>query len=163
MITENEKLLIRELTENDVNVIFELYSDKEAMKFRGSKPFDNIDEAIIMLEKAAENIKNKKEYRYAIIEKKSNELIGTYLITPITNVNCMVGCSIGKKYWRLGYGIEVMILMSEYLKNLNYEKIIGLIKKENIPSIKLVEKMNYKLIEQTEYPKFYKYEKDIHQ
>lgn len=36
MIIENEKLLIRELAENDVNVIFELYSDKEAMKFRGS-------------------------------------------------------------------------------------------------------------------------------
>jgi ribosomal-protein-alanine N-acetyltransferase len=161
MITENEKLLIRELTKNDVNVIFELYSDKEAMKFRGSKPFENIDEAIIMLNKVTENIKNGTEYRYAIIEKASNELIGTYLITPITNINCMVGCSIGKNYWRLGYGIEVMTLMSKYLQNLNYEKIIGLIKKENVPSIKLVEKMNYKLIEQTEHPEFYKYELEI--
>ena len=42
IITENEKLLIRELSENDTNVIFELYSDKEAMKYRWSKPFENI-------------------------------------------------------------------------------------------------------------------------
>lgn len=163
MITENEKLLIRELIENDVNVIFELYSDKEAMKFRGSKPFENIDEAEKMLKKVAENIKNGTEYRYGIIEKETSNLIGTYLITPITNIECMVGCSIGKKYWRLGYGIEVMKLMSEYLRNLNYEKIVGLIKKENIPSIKLVEKMNFVLIEQTEKPEFYKYEKEINQ
>jgi ribosomal-protein-alanine N-acetyltransferase len=161
MITENEKLLIRELQENDVNVIFELYSDKEAMKFRGSKPFETIDEATKMLKKVSENIKNGTEYRYAIIEKNSNKLIGTYLITPITNIECMVGCSIGKKYWRLGYGIEVMMLMSEYLRNLKFEKIVGLIKKENIPSIKLVEKMNFVLIEQTEKPEFYKYEKEI--
>jgi ribosomal-protein-alanine N-acetyltransferase len=161
MITENEKLLIRELQENDVNVIFELYSDKEAMKFRGSKPFETIDEATKMLKKVTENIKNETEYRYAIIEKNSNELIGTYLITPITKTDCMVGCSFGKKYWRLGYGIEVMTLMSEFLKILNYVKIICLIKKENIPSIKLVEKMNYKLIEQTEHPDFFKYEKEI--
>jgi ribosomal-protein-alanine N-acetyltransferase len=161
MITENEKLLIRELQENDVNVIFELYSDKEAMKFRGSKPFETIDEATKMLKKVSENIKNGTEYRYAIIEKNSNKLIGTYLITPITNLECMVGCSIGKKYWRLGYGIEVMMLMSEYLRNLKFEKIVGLIKKENIPSIKLVEKMNFVLIEQTEKPEFYKYEKEI--
>ena len=114
-----------------------------------------------MIKKVNENIKNGTEYRYAIIEKTSNELIGTYLITPITNIKCMVGCSIGKKYWRLGYGIEVMMLMSEYLRNLKYEKIVGLIKKENIPSIKLVEKMNYVLIEQTEHPEFYKYEKEI--
>ena len=158
MITENEKLLIRELTQNDVDVIFELYSDKEAMKFRGSKPFENIEEAIIMIKKVTENIKNGTEYRYAIIEKLSNKLIGTYLITPITNLNCMVGCSIGKNYWRLGYGLEVMTLMLEYLKNLEFKQIIGLIKKENIPSIKLVEKMKFRLIEQTEHPEFYKYE-----
>ena len=161
MIIENEKLHIRELIENDVNVIFELYSDKEAMKFRGSKPFENIYEAKEMLKKVAENIKNGTEYRYGIIEKETSNLIGTYLITPITNIECMVGCSIGKKYWRLGYGIEVMILMSEYLRNLKYEKIVGLIKKENVPSIKLVEKMNFILIEQTEKPEFYKYEKEI--
>lgn len=161
MITENEKLLIRELIENDVNVIFELYSDKEAMKFRGSKPFENIDEAEKMLKKVGENIKNRIEYRYGIIEKETSNLIGTYLITPITNIECMVGCSIGKKYWRLGYGIEVMQLMSEYLRNLKYEKIVGLIKTENIPSIKLVEKMNFVLIEQTEKPEFYKYAKKI--
>lgn len=161
MIAENEKLFVRELTENDANVIFELYSDKEAMKFRGSKPFENFNEAILMLKKVAENIKNGKEYRYAIIEKTSNELIGTYLITPITELNCMVGCSIGKKYWRSGYASEVMTIMFEYLGNLKYEKIVGLIKKENIPSIKLVEKMKFKLIEQTEYQEFYKYEKEI--
>jgi ribosomal-protein-alanine N-acetyltransferase len=161
MIIENGKLLIRELIQNDVKVIFELYSDKEAMKFRGSEPFENIDEAEKMLKKVADNIKNGTEYRYGIIEKETNNLIGTYLITPITNIECMVGCSIGKKYWRLGYGIEVMMLMSEYLRNLKYEKIVGLIKKENIPSIKLVEKLNFVLIEQTEKPEFYKYEKEI--
>jgi len=57
--------------------------------------------------------------------------------------------------------MEVMSLMSEYLKNLNYEKLIGFIKKENTPSIKLVEKLNYKLIEQKEHSEFYKYEKEI--
>lgn len=161
IITENNKLRIRELTKNDVNVIFQLYSDKEAMKYRGSKPFENIEEAIAMIDKVAENIKKGTEYRYAIIEKVSDELIGTYLITPVTTTNCLIGCSIGKTYWRSGYGFEVMTLMLEYLKSLGYKKTTGLIKKENIPSIRLVEKLNYELIEQTEYPEFYKYEKEI--
>ena len=161
IIIENEKLLIRELAENDVNVIFELYSDKEAMKYRGSSPFENIDEAKEMLKKVAENIKNGTEFRYAILEKVTNNLIGTYLITPISNTECIIGCSIGKKYWRTGYGFEVMMLMTEYLRSRNYEKLIGFIKKANIPSIKLVEKLNFVLIEQTEKPEFYKYEKEI--
>lgn len=161
MIIENEKLLIRELAENDVDVIFELYSDKDAMKFRGSKPFENRDEAKKMLKNVAENIKNGTEYRYAIIEKETYNLIGTYLIIPINTTVCTIGCSIGKKYWRTGYGFEVMLLMTEYLRSLNYKKLIGYIKKENIPSVKLVEKLNFVLIEQTEKTEFYKYEKEI--
>ena len=99
IITENEKLLIRELSKNDVNAIFEMYSDKEAMKYRGSKPFENIEEATIMIEKVIENIKNGTEYRYAIVEKRSNELIGTFLITPMTLKNCLVGAWSGNSFW----------------------------------------------------------------
>ena len=161
MIAENDKLFLRDLTQSDVEVIFELYSDKEAMKFRGSKSFDNIDEAIIMINNVIENIKTKTEFRYGIIEKMSNELIGTFLIIPVSSTICKIGCSFGKKYWRLGYGFEVMIIMKQYLLSLGYETIIGLIKKENIPSIRLVEKMKFKLIEQTEYSEFYLYEKQL--
>lgn len=119
MIIENKNLLIRELVENDVNVIFELYSDREAMKFRGSKPFKNVDEALEMLKKVSENIKNITEFRYAIIEKERSNLIGTYLITPINKTECIIGCSIGKKYCKTGYGHEVMMLMTEHLISLN--------------------------------------------
>ncbi len=161
MIAENEKLYLRELNHNDLEVLFELYSDKEAMKYRGSKSFENIEETIIMIENTIENIKTKTEFRYGIVEKISNELIGTFLIIPISNTKCKIGCSIGKKYWRLGYGFQVMTIMFQYLKNLKQETIIGLIKKENIPSIKLVEKMNFALIDQTEYSEFYLYEKLI--
>jgi len=158
-IIENERLIVRELSERDANVIFEFYSDKEAMKFRGSKPFENIGEAVAMIKKVKETIKNGTEFRYGIVEKASNELVGTFLITPVSNAQCKIGCSFGKKYWRSGYGFEAMTLMSGYLKHLDYEKIIGLIKKENIPSIRLVEKMDFKFIEQSAYPEFYQYEK----
>ncbi|WP_395043073.1 GNAT family N-acetyltransferase [Flavobacterium sp.] len=161
MIAENENLFLRELNHTDIEVLFELYSDKEAMKFRGSKTFENIEEAVIMLNNVIENYKTKTEFRYGIIEKISNQLIGTFLIVPISKTKCKIGCSIGKKYWRLGYGSQVMTIMFQYLQNIKYETIIGLIKKENIPSIKLVEKMNFTLIEQTEYPEFYLYENII--
>ncbi|WP_395054862.1 GNAT family N-acetyltransferase [Flavobacterium sp.] len=158
MIIETERLYIRELSNDDVAVVFELYSDKEAMKFRGSKSFENIEEASIMIKSVIENSKTKTEFRYGIIEKSSNDLIGTFLITPVSKTICKIGCSFGKKYWRLGYGFEIMSIMINYLQNLHYEVIIGLIKKENFPSIKLVEKMKFKFIEQTENPEFYQYE-----
>lgn len=112
-----------------------------------------------MIKEVRENITKSIALRYAIVEKASEELIGTFLITPVSNVNCKVGCSFGKKYWSSGYGFETMTIMSDYLRELKYEKMIGLIKKENLPSIRLVEKMDFKLIEQTAYPEFYQYEK----
>jgi ribosomal-protein-alanine N-acetyltransferase len=160
-ITESERLLIRELTLRDTKAIFQLYSDKEAMKYRGSKPLENLEEAELMILNVYENIKNKREFRYAIINKISDEVIGTFLITPLSNSDCRIGCSIGKEHWRKGYGIEVMSIMEEYLKSLKYKKLIGFIKMENIPSIKLFEKLNYKCAAQAEYPEFFKYEIEI--
>lgn len=161
MIAENEKLLIRELTEDDISMLFHLYSDKETMKFRGSKPLENPEEAVGMLKSVMENIKNETEFRYGIIEKSSNELIGTFLITPVSEKICKIGCSLGSKYQRKGYGSETITIMTTRLNMSGYKKIIGLIKKENIPSIKLVEKLNFTLLQQTEYPDLYQYEKDI--
>ena len=45
MIFETERLFIRHLEESDSESMFEIYSDKESMKYRANKPFTTISEA----------------------------------------------------------------------------------------------------------------------
>lgn len=160
-LPESQRILIRQLESKDSQALFEMYSDKVAMKYRGSKPFESFEEVAQLLETVARNIENGTEFRYAVVEKETQQLVGTYLYAPISKTACKVGLSFGKAYWRSGLGSEVMILMAEYLKSLGYEKLVGYIKPENIPSIKMVEKLNYIYEEFSEYPEFLKYVKSI--
>jgi len=145
MITETDRLEIRELTSNDKNSLFEIYSDKEAMKYRNTKPFDSLDEVEKMLAKTFQKFEFSEEFRYAVIQKEGNELIGTFLIIPLSKNECEIGYSIGKKYWKKGYGKELLIGMLKYISSLTYIKVLATSRKENIASLKLLEKIGFKL------------------
>ncbi len=145
IITKSERLYIRHITFNDEFDLFKIYSDKDVMKFRGSAAFENLDDVRKMIQKTINQISLKSEFRFAIVENETNNLIGTFLYKVIESTKCEVGYSLGKNYWQLGYGFEVLNSMLTYLTNLGYENIIATTKKENIASIKLLAKTGFVL------------------
>lgn len=144
MITETDRLDIRELMVADKHPLFEIYSNKEAMKYRGSKPFDSIEEVEEMLTVASQKLKSGEEFRYAVVQKENNELIGTFLIKSYSKNECEIGYSIGEKYWGKGYGVELVKGMLDYISSLNYKKVLATSRIENIASLKLLEKIGFK-------------------
>ena len=149
IIFKAKRLYIRHITFNDEFDLFKIYSDKDVMKFRGSAAFENLDDVRKMIQKTIDQINLKCEFRFAIVENETNNLIGTFLYKVIDSTKCEVGYSLGKNYWKLGYGFEVLNSMLSYLKNLGYEYIIATTKKENIASIKLLTKTGF-VLKQTE-------------
>jgi ribosomal-protein-alanine N-acetyltransferase len=150
MIVETDRLKIRNLALEDKKSLFEIYSDKEAMRFRGSKPFETIEEVVEMLSRTFKKLESKEEFRYAVDQKESNTIIGTFLIKPISKIECEIGYSIGKNYWGSGYGKELVKAMVEYCKNLPFKTIVATSRKENIASLLLLEKVGFKLIPEKE-------------
>jgi RimJ/RimL family protein N-acetyltransferase len=145
------RLKIRELKTTDKNSLFRIYSDKEAMKYRGSKPFDSLEEVDEMLTRTFKKLKSKEEFRYAIEQKENKVLIGTFLIKPITQNECEIGYSLGKKYWGNGYGKELVKGMLIHIKDLPFKKIIATSRKENIASLKLLESIGFKVFPEKEF------------
>ncbi|WP_428224952.1 GNAT family N-acetyltransferase [Flavobacterium sp.] len=156
-----ERISIRELIASDTDTLFQMYSDKEAMKFRGSKPFETREEVEKLLTEINQKIKMGSEFRYGIILKETNQLVGTYLYAPISNTHCKVGLSFCKSFWGLGLGTEVMQIMTSYLKDLGYKTLVGYISPQNFPSLKMIEKLNFERQNHSEYPEYLKYEKSI--
>jgi ribosomal-protein-alanine N-acetyltransferase len=150
MIVETDRLKIRNLALEDKKSLFEIYSDKEAMRFRGSKPFETIEEVVEMLSRTFEKLESKEEFRYAVDLKENNKIIGTFLIKPISKNECEIGYSIGKNYWGRGYGKELVKGMLNYSKNLPFNTILATSRKENIASLLLLEKVGFKLIPEKE-------------
>lgn len=121
MIFETERLIIRKLEESDSESLFEIYSDKEAMKYRANKPFETLSEAEEMINQTSTDYELGIKFRFAIVKKETNELIGTilYFKEEINSEICTIGYSFGKNYWKQGYAFETLTSFVTYLKSLN--------------------------------------------
>ncbi|KMY31268.1 GCN5 family acetyltransferase [Lysinibacillus xylanilyticus] len=144
-IMETERLVLRELNDDDISVLYSIFSDAETMKYYPS-PF-NLEQTKNWIEK------NKQRYRedgyslWAVCLKESNELIGDCgLVKQIVDgkTEVEVGYHIHKKYWSKGYATEAAKGCMEYgLSHLGQEKLISIIDPKNGPSIRVAEKNGF--------------------
>jgi RimJ/RimL family protein N-acetyltransferase len=93
--------------------------------------------------------KLSKEHNYSIIDKNTNELIGTCGFVELDHLNQTgeVGIFIGKKYWNRGCGTEAIILLLDYgFKALNLHSVLIRVYSFNERAKKCYEKVGFKFI-----------------
>jgi len=156
----SERLYFRDLVSDDVERLFEIYSDADAMKYRQSPAHQTIQDTYDMLKRDEEMKISNKEIRYGIIETKTNLLIGSIMYQPI-NDKCIIGYSIDKNFWGKGYATEVVNWMLLILKSKNFRLIEAWVMKENIASCKVLIKNGFKTVSQTIYTNSKYYQKYI--
>lgn len=163
MIFETERLFIRHLEESDSESMFEIYSDKEAMKYRANLPFENLSEAEEMINQTITDYELGLKFRFAIVKKETNELIGTilYFTENKDSEICKIGYSLGKNHWKQGFAIETLNGFTNYLKTQKFNKLEAKVFKMNVDSIKLLNKLDFILIEDTNDEKLFTFEKII--
>lgn len=152
---ESERLITRELQVSDASSLFEMYSDFEAMRYRGSKAIATIKDAFEMIANQLNEENGLSICRLGIRRKSDNELIGTLLlkIDQATSNQCEIGFSFGKEYWGQGFGKETLALVESELKRTeNIEEIHAWCVNDNLASVQLFEKANYSKIQQETYP-----------
>jgi ribosomal-protein-alanine N-acetyltransferase len=161
MITASARLNFRKINTGDRDALWNIYSDKEAMQYRGNKPLETMEEAAQMIERTILDYGSSGECRLAIIEKESGLLIGTFLYTTISETDCVIGYSIGKDFWKKGYGLEALNQMLIYLQQMGYSRFIATTKTENISSSKLLKKAGFSLVAENKREAELSFEKEI--
>lgn len=163
MIFETERLKFRYLKETDSDSMFEIYSDKEAMKYRANKPFATISEAEEMINQTINDYELGLKFRFAIEKKDSNELIGTilYFVDDLKSDDCSIGYSLGKNYWKQGFAIETLNGFVEYLRIQKFLKIQAKVFKMNTDSINLLNKANFSLDTENQDEKLFTFNKNL--
>jgi len=153
---ETERLLIRDLMDEDVHGMFALDSDAEVHKFLGNKPISKIEEAKKMIDFIKQQYLDYGIGRWAVVEKESGEFIGwsgfkynTETLNARTNYYD-IGYRLIKKYWGKGYASESAIASLNYgFTKLNYDEIVGIADVANIASNTILQKIG--LIKRNEF------------
>ena len=144
-ILETKRLTLREFELSDANSLYELNSDPEVIKYTGDPPFKNIEEA----KEFILNYNHYKKYgfgRWAVILNSTNEFIGWCGIKYTEEKDEHdLGFRFFRKYWGNGFASESAAACIDYAFNtLNINKLYGRAMKENIASIRVLEKIGMK-------------------
>lgn len=152
MIIETDRLILRNLTMDDLAELHEILSDPESMKHY-PKPFD-LDKSKSWI---VWNIENYAKYGFglwAVILKENHQFIGDCGIT-MQNINGdlvpEIGYHINKRHINKGYATEAARACMKYaFEVLKFDKVYSYMKYTNIPSQRVAEKNGMKLIAEIE-------------
>ena len=141
---ETERLHLRLFTYDDLQIMFDLNSDPEVIKYAAPKPLKNLQEAKKVLEEGPLADYRKYGYgRFAVVLKETGKVIGFCGIKYLPEIELPeVGYRYLKKYWGRGIGTEAARACVDFAReDLNIEKLVALIIPENIASIRVAEKL----------------------
>lgn len=143
---ETDRLVLRKITLDDKENVFDYFSDDEVTRYFGIENFTKLEEAENIINAFNEGFEKKQAIRWGITLKDTNELIGSIGFHNISKNNSRVevGYEITRKEWNKGYATEALRAVIEYLFNeIGFNRIGATIRPENVASQQLVKKLGF--------------------
>ena len=146
---ETERLILRKLTMDDAEKMFENWTnDEEVCRYLTWLPHKSLEVTREKLEDWMEDYEDPKTVRFGIELKENHDLFGEIDIVKFVDDVPVMGFASSKKYWGHGYMTEAVRKMLEHLFSLGYKKIYLELDSRNIGSINLALKVGFKLEKQ---------------
>ena len=144
---ETERLILREITNEDANAIFSSLSNEEVTRYYGQDTMKNIEEAEKVIDIFATNHVEKRGIRWGIQRKDDQEIIGTigFHASFHKHKRAEIGYEIHPDYWRNGYTHEALHKIISYgFDVMELTRIGAIVFTENEASNKLLTKIGFK-------------------
>jgi [ribosomal protein S5]-alanine N-acetyltransferase len=145
--------IVRKINQDDFKDIFDIYGDMDVMKYDTKNIIKYMEDAKESIEMINTGIKNKWFIRWGIENRCTGELIGTIALHhfDFCKNKVQIGYNLKKVYWKQNIMSEVLKSIINYLVESTYVKEIeASIHSDNIASIKLIDKLGFKLIEEVD-------------
>jgi RimJ/RimL family protein N-acetyltransferase len=147
MIAETARLRIRELSVDDAEFLLGLVNQPSFLENIGDKGVRNLEDARrFILEGPWASHRDRGYGQFMVELKDSGEPIGVcgILYRDALDVSD-VGCAFLPEHWRQGFAYEAVGAVMDFGRHaLGVETIVGLASPDNMPSIKLLEKLGMK-------------------
>lgn len=144
---KTERFILRKLKESDEEALFRLRSDRKVNEFIDRDDYKNIDDAKVFIKKIIDGIYGELPIFWAIVQKESDELVGTICLWNIDESTSKgeVGFELMSEHQRKGIMTEILPVVVKFgFDEMKLKKIEGFAKEGNVRSIKLMKKYNFK-------------------
>ncbi len=142
MNIKTTRCFLRPFNKEDIEVFMQYRNNLEWMKFQGFKGLSKEEYEARLLKE----VNFKEGIQLAIIENSLETLIGDIYLKQENEETYWMGYTIAPEYAKQGYGFEITSNLIEDLKQNGAKVIHARVLVDNIPSIHLLEKLNFQYI-----------------
>ncbi len=142
-----ERLILRRITNDDAESVFNIRSDERTMRFLDRKRMESHDEALQLIKRMEDSFLEKSGIAWGITTGGNNILIGTigYWRMEKEHYRAEIGYLLHPDHWRKGIMTEAMKAVVDFgFGKMNLHSIEANVNPENEPSIKLLERAGFK-------------------
>jgi ribosomal-protein-alanine N-acetyltransferase len=146
-IIKTDRLLLRQINNDDVNEIFILRSDERVMRYIDKAPAQSLDDAYEFITRITELENSKDAVTWGIALKDEPRLIGTICLWHIQkeHYRAEVGYNLLPDYWGKGIMHEAIKEVIDYGFNvMKLHSIEANVNPSNAASIKLLKRNKFK-------------------
>ena len=146
---KTERLTIDKTTSSDIGLLLKLDKQEETQKYLGGVKNKSQEERLDFLKNKEYKLNNNLSIPLTIY--LNNNAIGFIELKNIDSIQAEISYIFDYDYWNYGYCTEASLNIIENIFNtLDIKSIIAHTVKENINSIRVLEKIGFKYIKETE-------------
>ncbi len=145
-IITTDRVVLRWVSEDDIDSLYEVFSDSQVMRYWSSAPFTTRDEAVKLQREIATGNESNTMIKWGLALRDSDRLIGT---TTLFNLNldngrAEVGYAMGRTHWGKGYMIEALhALLDHAFEVMQLRRLEADVDPRNAASIRTLERLGF--------------------
>ena len=145
-IITTPRLIMRWTSEDDIDALYEIFSDARVMRYWSSGPLANREAAAAMQREIANGNRNDTMWKWGLALRDTNKLIGTVTLfhLNLSNGRAEIGYAMGSTYWGKGYMNEALTaLIVHAFDVLNLRRLEADVDPRNTPSVRTLERLGF--------------------
>ena len=140
------RVILRWISEADVDGLYEIFSDPQVMRYWSTVPLPNREAAADLQREIADHNESEKMFKWGVALRDSNLLIGTATLFNLNldNGRAELGYAMGRAYWGKGYMNEALkALVSHSFEVMGLRRLEADVDPRNIASIRSLERLGF--------------------
>lgn len=145
-IITTPRLVLRWISADDVDALYEIFSDPKVMRYWSSGPLPNREAAAELQCEIAESNQSNLRWKWGVALRDSNNLIGTATLfnVDLSNGRAEIGYALGSAHWGKGYINEALTaLVSHAFEVLDLRRLEADVDPRNTSSIRTLERLGF--------------------
>jgi [ribosomal protein S5]-alanine N-acetyltransferase len=140
------RLVLKPLELSDAPAIFALRSNDEVNQFIGRKKAESLQDAKDFIQKIQQNVADNTSFYWGIHAQNPSALVGTICLWNLERDKGIaeIGYELLPDYQGNGFAQEALRAVIDYAFSIDFTTITACLNAENAPSIRLLERNNFK-------------------